>query len=127
MRAGVEAADASPTNLAYLEDRVRMFRGEPQLYGTQFVDKDGSYEPWPIEDPDSLDDAVPPSAWVPSLTTSATFGRSGSRKHRVQYVPEAALEVTEPDALLDGMSLPLQLDIRPPTIGAGYGPATRSR
>jgi hypothetical protein len=56
VRAAVEAADASPTNLAYLEDRVRMFRGEPQLYGTQFVEKDGMYEPWPIEDPDGLDE-----------------------------------------------------------------------
>jgi hypothetical protein len=56
LRAAVEAADASPANLAYLEDRVRMLRGEPQLYGTQFVEKGGTYEPWPIEDPDGLDD-----------------------------------------------------------------------
>jgi Family of unknown function (DUF6624) len=56
LRAAVEAADASPANLAYLEDRVRMFRGERQLYGTQFFEKDGTYVPWPIEDPDGLDE-----------------------------------------------------------------------
>jgi hypothetical protein len=56
LRAAVEAADASPANLAYLEDRVRMLRAEPQLYGTQFIEKDGTYEPWPIEDPDGLDE-----------------------------------------------------------------------
>lgn len=56
LRAAVEAADASPTNLAYLEDRVRMLRGELQLYGTQFIEKDETYEPWPIEDPDGLDE-----------------------------------------------------------------------
>jgi hypothetical protein len=56
LRAAVEAEDGSPTNLAYLEDRVRMLRGELQLYGTQFVEKDGTYEPWPIEDPDGLDE-----------------------------------------------------------------------
>jgi hypothetical protein len=33
-----------------------MLRGELQLYGTQFVEKDGTYEPWPIEDPDGLDE-----------------------------------------------------------------------
>lgn len=51
LRAAVEAADASPVNLAYLEDRVRMLRAEPQLYGTQFVEKDGTFE-----DPDGLDE-----------------------------------------------------------------------
>ncbi|SRR6266550_2440006 len=56
VRVAVEGAEASPTNLAYLEDRVRMFRGESQLYGTQFVERDGTYEPWPIEDPAGLDE-----------------------------------------------------------------------
>ena len=32
----VRRGDASPGNLAYLTDRVRMHRGEPQLYGTQY-------------------------------------------------------------------------------------------
>ena len=52
----VEAPDAPPANLAYLEDRVRMFRGEPQVYGTQFIEKDGMYEPWPIEDVERVDE-----------------------------------------------------------------------
>ena len=38
-------------NIAYLEDRVRINRGEPQLYGTQFrINSSGEFEPQPIED-----------------------------------------------------------------------------
>lgn len=39
-------------DLAYLEDRVRMNTGKPQLYGTQFP----GLEPHPIEDPEHLDE-----------------------------------------------------------------------
>jgi hypothetical protein len=52
MRAAVEAGDADAGELAYLTDRVRVARGEPQLYGTQF----GRCGPHPIEDPDALDE-----------------------------------------------------------------------
>ena len=35
LREAVEAGQASPGNLAYLEDRVLVGKGEPQVYGTQ--------------------------------------------------------------------------------------------
>ncbi|MEU4555115.1 DUF6624 domain-containing protein [Micromonospora violae] len=35
LRAAVAAGQASPGNLAYLEDRVAVGKGEPQVYGTQ--------------------------------------------------------------------------------------------
>ncbi|MBM0277352.1 DUF6624 domain-containing protein [Micromonospora tarensis] len=35
LRAAVASRQASPGNLAYLEDRVAVGRGEPQVYGTQ--------------------------------------------------------------------------------------------
>ncbi|WP_198041501.1 DUF6624 domain-containing protein [Micromonospora chokoriensis] len=35
LRAAVSAGQASPGNLAYLEDRVAAGKGEPQVYGTQ--------------------------------------------------------------------------------------------
>ncbi len=55
----VEAAhgrvDAS--HVAMLEDRIRVFEGRPQRYGTQFDwDATGMLNPCPIEDPDRVDD-----------------------------------------------------------------------
>jgi hypothetical protein len=41
---------------AYLEDRIRVFEGRPQLYGTSFDwDEEGLMSPMPIEDPGSVD------------------------------------------------------------------------
>lgn len=38
-------------NIAFLEDRVRIAKGEKQIYGTQFrKNNDGEFEPLPIED-----------------------------------------------------------------------------
>ena len=49
--------EVSASNIAYLEDRVRVGAGRPQLYGTQFyVDEAGNFGPRPIEDPDTLDE-----------------------------------------------------------------------
>lgn len=43
-------------NIAYLEDRVRINRKRPQLYGTQFYDDpSGKYGPREIENPEELD------------------------------------------------------------------------
>lgn len=43
--------EVSLTDIAYLEDRIRVSRGLPQLYGTQFcVDAHGTFGPSPIED-----------------------------------------------------------------------------
>jgi len=56
LRDAVERGDASPAHLAYLEDRVRVNAGQPQLYGTQFTVTDGVLGPRPIEDPGRLDE-----------------------------------------------------------------------
>jgi hypothetical protein len=51
------AGEVSPANIAYLEDRVRVAEGRPQLYGTQFyADEAGNFGPRPIEDPDHVDE-----------------------------------------------------------------------
>jgi Family of unknown function (DUF6624) len=53
----VRRGDASPSNLAYLTDRVRMFRGEPQLYGTHYRDaEDSGLQVHEVEDPGRLDE-----------------------------------------------------------------------
>ncbi|QKG23475.1 DUF6624 domain-containing protein [Actinomadura verrucosospora] len=67
MRQAVERGDADPKDLAYLEDRVRVNAGRPQLYGTQYGMTASGFGPQPIEDPDGLDDrraevGLPPMA-----------------------------------------------------------------
>ena len=48
----VARGDASPINLAYLTDRVRLAHGQRQLYGTQYESAPGgSWQPRPIQDP----------------------------------------------------------------------------
>ena len=42
-------------NIAYLEDRVRVNQGKPQLYGTQFVQENNTQAPQPIEDIENVD------------------------------------------------------------------------
>jgi hypothetical protein len=55
MRA-LPADEVQPSNIAYLEDRVRVGEGRPQLYGTQFyADEHGQFGPSPIEDPENVD------------------------------------------------------------------------
>lgn len=56
LRAAVAAGEASVTNLAYMEDRVRVAEGRPQLYGTQFTGVVVRYEPFPIEDEEHVDE-----------------------------------------------------------------------
>lgn len=56
LRAAVAAGDASAGHQAYLEDRVRVNAGQPQLYGTQFIETEQSLEPAPIAEPGRLDE-----------------------------------------------------------------------
>lgn len=57
MTAATTLGESSPRLLAYLEDRIRINAGRPQLYGTQFVSDDaGELRPQPVDDPDALDE-----------------------------------------------------------------------
>ncbi len=51
----VKRKDARPVNLAYLTDRVFCAEGKKQVYGTQFITKNGKMEPRPIEDEAHVD------------------------------------------------------------------------
>ncbi len=42
-------------NIAYLEDRVRVAQGRPQLYGTQFDDPGVNFGPKEVQDRINLD------------------------------------------------------------------------
>lgn len=56
LRGAVADGEAEARDLAYLEDRIRVADGEPQLYGTQFTGMGQDLAPSPIEDPDHLDE-----------------------------------------------------------------------
>jgi hypothetical protein len=57
LRDAVDAGNASPGNLAYLEDRVAVASGEPQVYGTQMgCGRNGPKPATPIADRASVDE-----------------------------------------------------------------------
>jgi hypothetical protein len=51
----VKAREASAGEFAYLTDRVRVGENKKQIYGTQFRQVDGKYQPYPIEDDKNVD------------------------------------------------------------------------
>lgn len=55
LKDAVARGDASPRDLAYLMDRVLMHRGQPQIYGTQYVVTDGTLTLWTVHEPAGLD------------------------------------------------------------------------
>jgi hypothetical protein len=52
----VAAGEASPTDLAYLTDRVLLASGEQQIYGTQMTARDGRVVACRLRDPETVDD-----------------------------------------------------------------------
>lgn len=56
MKPLVDGGEISAVNVAYLTDRVRIHEGKPQVYGTQFHESNGNWEPYPIEDRDRVDE-----------------------------------------------------------------------
>jgi hypothetical protein len=49
--------EAPRWQLAMMEDRIRMYEGKPQRYGTQFQpDKNGAFVPYTIENPENVND-----------------------------------------------------------------------
>lgn len=56
LTAAVAAGDASCTDQAYLTDRVLLFEGEQQVYGTQMTRRDGKWVPDDLRDPEDVDE-----------------------------------------------------------------------
>ena len=50
------AGEVRLDDVAYLEDRVRLKLGQPQLYGTQFNEVEGRFIPKDLEDPDDVNE-----------------------------------------------------------------------
>jgi hypothetical protein len=56
LTAAVKKNDASPQDMAYLTDRVRVADKQKQIYGTQLRETEGKLEPHPIEDEAQVDE-----------------------------------------------------------------------
>jgi hypothetical protein len=50
------AGEVKPVNIAYLQDRVLMMKGEPQVYGTQFQGIGEAMRVYPIQDMEHVDE-----------------------------------------------------------------------
>ncbi|MEU8586676.1 DUF6624 domain-containing protein [Streptomyces sp. NPDC048664] len=56
LSAAVTVGDADPQHGALLEDRVRIARGEQQIFGTQLTQgADGTLIPYPVANPDEVE------------------------------------------------------------------------
>jgi hypothetical protein len=79
----VTREDASPVDLAYLRDRVLTHRGEPQLYGTQYLIRNGVMELCTVRDPAGLDERRAALGLAPEAENRARLlaaeGLSGGR------------------------------------------------
>jgi hypothetical protein len=57
LREAHNKGEVSATALAFLEDRICVFEGRPQIYGTQFEpDEHGISQPCPIADPEHVNE-----------------------------------------------------------------------
>ena len=65
----VGRGDASPRDLAYLKDRVLMWRGEPQIYGTQYLSRTASWNCGRSATLKAWTSAALSWAWNPSMRT----------------------------------------------------------
>jgi hypothetical protein len=56
LRVSIAKGHVPPWQAANLEDRIAMYEGQPQRYGTQGIDdpRDGRIRPWTIADPKNL-------------------------------------------------------------------------
>jgi hypothetical protein len=89
MLEAIPRGDANMIDAAYLSDRIAVFEGRPQLYGTQFDWFDGALAPSPIEKPEQVEQRRA-SVGLPSLAEIIAAQRE-----------RAALEGEEPPRDLD--------------------------
>jgi len=79
LRQAAAAGEVALDEVARLEDRIRLFEGRLQLYGTHYDwDDQGQLSPLPIEDPDGVDERRA-AMELPSLLEQLTLVRAAAR------------------------------------------------
>jgi hypothetical protein len=74
LRSAAAGGEASPKDLAMLDDRVAVNEGRQQTYGTQIADViDGQPVPWPVADPQQLDELRAEAGIEPFAVNAARY------------------------------------------------------
>lgn len=75
--------EADPKHAAMLEDRIRMYEGRKQLYGTQFTWNEwGEMTLVPIEDPEHVDERRAALGLAPMLKADASNREFARQRHQ---------------------------------------------
>ena len=68
--------EVNPGNIAFLKDRVLMFNGKPQIYGTQFLGFGKDIKVYNIQDPEHVDERR-------ASVGLETFAENEARLHKI--------------------------------------------
>lgn len=85
----IPRGDANALDAAYLSDRIAVFEGRPQLFGTQFDWSDGVLSPAPVESPETLDERRA-SVGLPPMSEHAAAIRARSAAEGERPPPDLA-------------------------------------
>lgn len=80
MTAAVEAGEASRRELAYLTDRVLLFEGRQQVYGTQLAARGGKWVPDNLRDPGTADERRAAVGMTPLAEYLARFTKPATAR-----------------------------------------------
>jgi hypothetical protein len=76
-------SEADPKHAAMLDDRIRMYEGRKQLYGTQFTWNEwGEMTLVPIEDPEHVDERRAALGFAPMLKADASNREFARQRHQ---------------------------------------------
>ncbi len=94
----IPEGQANPLDAAYLLDRIAIFEGGEQTFGTQFDwDANGQLSPAPVRDPDSLDDRRA-SVGLPPMTETIAHMRANAAAEGDIAPPDLAERRAEYDS-----------------------------
>jgi Family of unknown function (DUF6624) len=91
LEASIAAGDAPAWHLAYVTDRIALYEGRPQRYGSQWDDDDGVSVLWDLEQPDRIDELrksvglEPWSSRLGSQRWQEILARKLSAKRRLEF------------------------------------------
>lgn len=83
----IPRGDANALDAAYLSDRIAVFEGRPQLYGTQFDWFEGELSPAPIADPEDVERRRA-SVGLPPLAEVTAYHRANAAEEGAGPSPD---------------------------------------
>lgn len=88
MKAALRKGEVSALAVAFLEDRIRVCEGHPQIYGTQFeLDEHGIYRPFHTIDPERVNERRK-AVGIEALEERTAVQTSGPKKLQLGNTPD---------------------------------------